>query len=155
MEIKKGNLLESDVPAIIHQCNCFHTMGGGVALQLATKYPAVYEADLKTDYGDADKLGTFSVAEINGPKLKVVLNLYAQYSFGPGKQTDYLYLMSGLKDALDYLAGRDIHRVGLPYLIGCGLAGGDEKTVLDIIEAVQGVCPEVSIELYKLERNND
>ena len=39
MEIIKGDLLKSDVPAIIHQCNCFHTMGGGIAVQIASKYP--------------------------------------------------------------------------------------------------------------------
>lgn len=152
MDIKKGNLLESDVPAIIHQCNCFHTMGGGIALQLATKYPAVYKADLTTAYGDKDKMGTFSVAEINGPKLKVVLNLYAQYDFGPGKQTEYMSLYIGLVRCMTYLKGRDIHRVGLPYIIGCGLAGGDEDTVMTILRKVQEEYPEVSIELYKLER---
>lgn len=150
MEIKIGNLLKSDVPAIIHQCNCFHTMGGGIAAQLAYKYPEVYEADLKTPYGSKEKLGDFSFAEIKNSNLKYVINLYSQFDFGYGRHTDYNALEEGLNKVLDFLFDKGIYRVGLPYLIGCGLAGGNEKTVLEILEKVQSLHTKINIELYKL-----
>ena len=151
MEIKIGDLLESDVPAIIHQCNCFHTMGGGVAFQLSMRYPEVYEADKKTKYADKSKMGDFSFAEINSKNLKMVINLYSQYDYGYGLHTDYDALEKGLDKAMSFLNERKIYRVGLPYLIGCGLAGGDEKTVLGILERVQLRWESINIELYKLK----
>ena len=151
MEIKIGDLLKSDAPAIIHQCNCFHTMGGGIAAQLAHKYPEVYEADLKTPYGEREKLGDFSFAEIKDSKLKYVINLYSQFDYGYGRHTNYEALEKGLDKALGFLYDNEINRVGLPYLIGCGLAGGNEKTVLEILEKVQSLHQKINIELYKLK----
>lgn len=150
MEIKKGDLLKSDVPAIIHQCNCFHTMGGGIAFQLAMQYPDVYKADKETGYGDKDKMGHFSFAEIRSEHLKYVINLYSQYDFGFGLHTDYDALEKGLNEAMVFLKKHGVNRVGLPYLIGCGLAGGNEKTVLEILERVQSNHSSINIELYKL-----
>ena len=45
----------------------------------------------------------------------------------------------------------NIKRLGLPYLIGCGLAGGDKQKVLDILNKVQEEIPQVEIQIYKKE----
>lgn len=45
---------------IAHGCNCFHTMGSGVAGQLARAYPKILEIDkTTTEYGSRDKLGRY------------------------------------------------------------------------------------------------
>ena len=151
MDIKVGNLLESDVPAIIHQCNCFHTMGSGIARQLVLKYPIIYDVDKQTKYADKSKMGNFSFAEINSQNLKVIINLYSQYNYGYGLHTNYDALENGLNKAMNFLNERKIYRVGLPYLIGCGLAGGNEKIVFAILERVQSNWKSINIELYKLK----
>ena len=56
----------------------------------------------------------------------------------------------GLNKALDFLFDKEIYRVGLPYLIGCGLAGGEEKIVLEILNKVQEIHSKINIQLYKL-----
>lgn len=152
MKIISGNLLTSNVPVIVHQCNCFHTMGSGIAKILKEEYPEVYEADLTTKYGDRSKLGGFSIAEIKkGMSLKYVFNLYSQYNYGRGLKTDYEALEDGLAEIVYWCNLHHIKRIGLPYLIGCGLAGGDEKVVLAIIDKIQKEIPQVEIEIYKLE----
>jgi len=88
------NLLDAPADIIGHCCNCFCTMGSGVAAAIKAKYPEAYDADCKTKKGDRTKLGTLSlavviktdptqtVASINTPVpagIKAVANLYAQY----------------------------------------------------------------------------
>ncbi|AUE22994.1 phosphatase [Citrobacter phage CF1 ERZ-2017] len=57
---------------IAHGCNCFHTMGAGVAGQLAKAYPPILAIDKsETFLGDTEKLGTFTQA--TGSKARFVL----------------------------------------------------------------------------------
>ena len=65
----QGDLLqmarEGQFDAVVHGCNCFCTMGSGIARQVREQYPSAYEADCKTVGGDIRKLGnyTFTFAE--------------------------------------------------------------------------------------------
>jgi O-acetyl-ADP-ribose deacetylase (regulator of RNase III) len=135
----KGDLLESDCKIIAHCCNCFHTMGGGIALSIRNKYPEAYRADNKTSYGQREKLGTISHAETSDGKI--VVNMYAQYSFGTEQQhLNYGKLgecFNQIKNLIHSKFVDDIHNVtlGFPYFLGCGLAGGDWDTVKRIIHA--------------------
>ena len=92
MKTIKGDLIklaeEGEFDVIIHGCNCFHAMGGGIAKQLADKYPEVEEADKQSEFGDPEKLGSYSVASIFGTDYIhkfIVINAYTQYSFSLGK----------------------------------------------------------------------
>ena len=129
----KGNLLLSNCEVIAHGCNCFHTMGAGIAHQIKKYFPQAYEADRRTEYASREKLGTFSKAEQNG---KTIYNLYTQYSTAslPG---DCVLDYQALRKALTALA-KDTAlevKIGIPW-IGCGLAGGDPIIVKDIIEDI-------------------
>lgn len=125
--------------AIIHQCNCFHVMGGGVAKALSQKWPQVLQADLLTIRGDQAKMGTFSCAWINDVDVDLlVFNLYSQFDFGCDKcQTSYQHLENGLYNIFNmFKRNKKVDRkwlIGIPWLIGCGLAGGDINQVLNII----------------------
>ena len=133
---------------IIHQCNCFHTFGSGIAKKIKQKYPSAYEADLKTRFGDKYKLGTFSYAKQGG---KIIVNLYSQFKYGnSGVYTDYESLEEGLYDIFYWCSINDIKRIGIPYLIGCGLAGGDIKIVMDICEKISKQFEDIDLQIYKL-----
>jgi O-acetyl-ADP-ribose deacetylase (regulator of RNase III) len=70
---------------IAHGCNCFHTMGAGIALALARRFPEIRTADRRTIYGDRKKLGTYSTARVyagQSAKLLTILNCYTQYHYG-------------------------------------------------------------------------
>lgn len=86
MKIIKGDLiklaLEGNFDVIIHGCNCFHTMGAGIARQIRLKWPGVFEADLQTKKGP-EKLGTYSKHMVSLPSgtSMVVVNAYTQGRF--------------------------------------------------------------------------
>lgn len=136
MKLHYGDLLAAaeggEFDVIMHGCNCFHTMGAGIAAHIKRKYPEAYAADKGTPYGDAAKLGTFSSAKISRLGVEfVVLNAYTQHGFGGGVDNfDYASFPSLLAKVKNEYGTK---RIGLP-LIGCGLAGGDESRILKMMK---------------------
>ena len=59
-EYRHGDIFEQkDLDYIAHQCNCFHCMGGGIAYQVAKRFPNVRQADIDlTLYANKLKIGT-------------------------------------------------------------------------------------------------
>jgi O-acetyl-ADP-ribose deacetylase (regulator of RNase III) len=117
---------------IAHGCNCFCTMGAGIAKAVKEIFPAAFEADKATQRGDRAKLGTCSFAEIAlGSSSLVVVNAYTQFDWlGRGPKVDYAAVRSCMGWIKRHYSGR---RIGLPR-IGAGLAGGDWPTIAAIIE---------------------
>jgi O-acetyl-ADP-ribose deacetylase (regulator of RNase III) len=113
---------------LLHGCNCFHTMGAGIAFHLKNNYPQVYEADLATPYGDKSKLGTFSYCVIND-KLTIV-NCYTQYRYGMEKQQIDLKAVSDcITSVCNFF---DKGYIVLPR-IGAGLGGGNWNEIKEVI----------------------
>jgi ribA/ribD-fused uncharacterized protein len=152
MELNYGNLLEmaknGEFDVIIHGCNCFHTMGAGIAKYIKQEFPEAYEADKQTKYGDKNKLGKFSEATVtrNGHTF-IIINAYTQYRYGSGVDNfDYDSFPSLLCSIKEKYYDK---RIGLP-LIGCGLAGGDESRILNMIkENFKGV----NYKLVEIDKN--
>lgn len=115
---------------IVHGCNCFCTMGAGIAKQIRESYPRAFHADKATKSGDKSKLGTYSVSK---GKAFDIINAYTQYSFSRGDNKD-LFEYEAFQKVLDKLVedypGK---RFGFPY-IGMGLAGGDKERIVGMIE---------------------
>jgi len=123
------NLIEQQAcDIVVHGCNCFHTMGAGIAKSLKDKFPGVYQADLQTVFGDEYKLGTYSRYQ-HGSVL--ILNMYTQYStYSPyGPPVSYIAIEKGFA-AMD--AEFKDKAVMIPK-IGAGLAGGDWDKIAKII----------------------
>ena len=59
MKRKQGDLLqyaqEGVFDVIIHGCNCFCTMGAGIAKAIKARFPEAYQADCQTPKGDRAK----------------------------------------------------------------------------------------------------
>lgn len=138
-KIIKGDLIElaknGEFDLIIHGCNCFCTMGKGIAPQIKAAFPEAYEADLKTVKGDRSKLGTYSWA-YNREYNLIVVNAYTQYDYRPTykndgqRRVDYDALTKVFTDIkYDF----DAVKIGYPK-IGAGLAGGDWGIISSIID---------------------
>lgn len=137
MNIVKGDLLamgkNNEFDIIMHGCNCFCTMGGGIAVQIANQFPDARLADDETIRGDAGKLGTYTIG-MSG--RLVILNCYTQYSMSRDNQDVFEYL--AFERVLDKITARfGKWRIGLP-LIGMGLAGGSPERILPLIERFSG-----------------
>lgn len=130
------NLLEHDLNGFIHQCNCFHTMGGGIALRVRQKYPELYEADVRHGRrGDRTRLGSFSTCKLHDGKQGY--NMYGQYQFGlQQRHTNYEAVYTGLQGIARHAVENNILRLGLPKNMGCRLGGGSWRIVRAIIEEI-------------------
>ena len=149
MNTIKGNLITlsgddvNQFNIIVHGCNCFNTMGAGIAPQIAEAYPEAWEADQITRPGFKKKMGTITVGY--HPRsywgTLVVINGYTQYAgAGDGERAvDYDALRSVFQRVYHVALTVRNARIGYP-MIGAGLAGGDWDIISDIIdEELQGL----------------
>ena len=140
LKIIEGDLIEmtkeGHFDVIVHGCNCFHKMGAGIAFKLAYEFPEVLDADLQTDRGASEKLGTYSEARISRYKNSfTVLNAYTQYHYGKDKSHLNYRALFNVLDKIDVRYRSTSKRIALP-LIGGGLAGGEKNKIIFIMEAV-------------------
>lgn len=152
--IHDGDLLDSGAQVLFHGCNCFKTMGAGVALALRTRYPEVYTADLDWMKPPRERLGHFTKAKTKSGIE--IYNLYTQFEYGRRKRmgeyrvdADYKAIRNSLaemKADLDALDPAKKQTIAGP-LIGCGLAGGDWMIVENLIETT---FPDRTINIWKL-----
>lgn len=177
----EGNLItlaqQGHFDVISHGCNCFCTMGAGIAPQMARafgcdKFPKekLYDVEIGLDglehpietknRGDINKLGTidYQTMTLAGGTSEfdifefdlTVVNSYTQYHYGRNHR-------DGVDKPIDYdaltLCMRKINhtfkgkRVGLP-MIGAGLAGGDWNRIKRIIQTELKDC-DVTIVIFK------
>jgi O-acetyl-ADP-ribose deacetylase (regulator of RNase III) len=136
VKITQGDLiklaLNGHFDVIVHGCNCFNTMGAGIARQVAVELPEATIIDNYTRRGDAKKLGHFTAAEIERKKVKfIVVNAYTQYGCHFSKiNVDYDAIRSCFKLIKEKYSGK---RIGYPK-IGAGLAGGNFDIISKIID---------------------
>ena len=169
-----GNLitlsLEGEFDVITHGCNCQCVQGAGLAPQMVKHFGTdTFELEQKQYKGDIKKLGQIDYELFHYSDLdnkferypdednKVLYNLYVVNSY-----TQYYYGKNhhdGVSKPLDYealtLCLRKINfifhgkRIGLPGLIGCGLAGGDPEIVKNIIKSEMRDCDVTVVYLKK------
>ena len=136
MKTIKGDLIklaiEGKFDVIIHGCNCFCTMGAGIAKTIKHKFPEAYQIDLKTRKGDESKLGEISFATIESKNGKIiVVNGYTQFHWsGRGRKADYEAIRSVFQKVKTQFTGM---RIAYP-AIGAGLARGNWGVISSIIE---------------------
>lgn len=110
------------------------------------KYPEAYESDKQLKLSPEKRFGKFSVAHSERDNL-YIYNLYGQYKYGSlkpfiktvhtnyDKLTETLRLMCG--DIIERNASNSIRPlVGIPYGMGCNLAGGNWDYVTDIVNNI-------------------
>ena len=127
----KGNLIDlaeaGDFDVIVQGCNCFNTMGGGIAREIRERYPMCAEIDRLTESGEYMKLGNWTEFD-QGTFL--ILNAYTQYNMSTGEDVfEYAAFMLIIQKIIHQFGDK---RIGLPY-IGMGLAGGDKELILSQI----------------------
>lgn len=125
---------------LIHGCNAFTTMSGGIAASIARRAPQAFIADCKTQKGDRTKMGQYTkafVCDTHTVRGYTIINAYTQYTFWDrNDMLDYKALKTVFEQIkLDYDSTTNIPRIGIP-LIGAGLACGDWNKIESIIASV-------------------
>lgn len=131
-KVIEGDLLQSlenkDIDILAHQCNVKLGMGGGIAYQIAKKYPNLEEIDslLRNSKG-TDLLGTSYLYHFD---RGIIANVYAQYEGGRCSNSPLdnfnvrlSFLKSGLKQIVEEYPDA---RIGIPFLAS-GLAADRER----------------------------
>ena len=128
-------------------------MGGGIALQIREKWPKVYN-----DYREECKLFMSSpeyllghVQDILVTDRLIVANCYGQVFPGNGLMTDYKAwntILDKLKDLSNYF-NLDLH---FPWMVGCGLAGGDWNVMRKKIENAFS-SPNAKVFIHRLAQS--
>ena len=124
----------------LHVCNLYHTFGAGIAKRIKAIFPEAYEIDLSTIKGDKNKLGTISLTNVKKhpeyPIIQYIGNLYAMTGMGTDKrQLSYDKLIDCLNKVNDEFRSEiPPYSIGIPFNMGCGLAGGEWSIVEAIIE---------------------
>jgi len=141
MRTEKGDLVQKakagEFDVIIHGCNCFCTMGAGIAKTIKQVFPTAFQADIATVEGDKSKLGSYSAVQVEtSGKALIIVNAYTQYQWrGPGRKVDYDAVRSVFRQIKQAFTGK---RIGYP-AIGAGLAGGDWSIIAALInEELEG-----------------
>lgn len=138
LNVVGGDLLRQQTGILVHQVNARGVMGAGLARQLRGAYPAVWK-----DYRESFESGRLSLGTAVFSQVKEglwVASVVGQDGYGrQGAHTDYEALRSGLRLVRRFsrLAGLPVF---VPYLLGCGLAGGDWMRVSEIIGQVLPGC---------------
>ena len=145
----EGNILtpptRNENTIICHQVNCRAAMGAGLARQIRDKWPVVFDEYVKVC--SPEKLGDFQMVQV-APQLYVA-NLFGQSSFGRDKrQTNYAALGTALFRAMKEHPDATFR---VPYGLGCGLAGGNWATVLNLIEEAANAW-NVNVEIWALPK---
>jgi len=153
VNVIKGNLIEEfknyKYKAIIQGCNCFNTMGSGIAISLRKEFSGVYQAD--TDFckdvtNPVDRLGTYSYCYT---KYGIIINLYTQFKYGTDKRhVSYDAIADGFEKLNSIKLFHNKERlIGIPK-IGAGLGGGNWNIIYKIIDEV---TPNLNIEVVEFE----
>lgn len=144
MEVITGDLIElareGRFSNIVHGCNCYTTMGAGIAKSIKQMFPRAYAADVELDLSPANRLGCISSASVEadyvGEEFRVI-NAYTQLHYGRGKMhVDYNAVRMCFRAISLYHCG--VGTITAYPLIGCGLAGGDWNIISKIIDEEMG-----------------
>ena len=133
----QGDLLRQPVDIIAHQTNCVGVMGAGIAKQIKTQLLS------KSEYGRyvqvCKEKGAALLGEtqrLHAPDGRIIANCFGEnIPTGTGLDTDYDALLHSIAKVRNYAKINKLS-VGVPGLMGCGLAGGDWAKVRQILYAL-------------------
>ena len=156
IKIVNGDLLQSNLPLIAHQTNCLGVMGAGIAKSIKNMWNIVYiqYANFCKNLGYSKNLllGKCQICITGESPIGFVANLFGEYSFTESvapyenRHTDYDALKESLVYLITFCKSGNITEIGIPYKLGCGLAGGDWEGV--VYPMLQEIFNDNTITLY-------
>lgn len=146
LEIRQGNLFESDVDAVVNTVNTVGVMGKGIALQFKHKYPEnfrAYEKASKAGKVRVGKMFTFDLGELSRPRF--IINFPTKEHWRGASKLEYIE--TGLIDLVQEIKRLGIVSVALPAL-GCSNGGLAWSEVKPRILQALGELSEVRVLLF-------
>lgn len=175
--IVSGDLLNdsNNLNFVLQQLNCLCIKPHGLSKTISDKYShgKIYEA--RQQQGgrnlaiekDRDEPGSLMISFPTHNNVPIIVGLFGQYDYGKSyyknnrpkfnppesKQLREIWFQSCLNTFRNWLVtngyDNDNTRIGLPYGIGCGLAGGNWNTYYQMIKSFEKEI-KCQVILYKL-----
>lgn len=156
IETIKGDILNTKEGVIIHQTNCVGAFGGGLAGQIARKYPHVRQAYFRLYYENQRQpttslLGTYQSVKVN--ENLTIVNMFGQYDYNKNlRDKETVFTKYDAVESAMRRLNEDIPKdvpIFIPYGLGCGLANGHWATMHKLLNKVFRNRDNVFIVLYE------
>ena len=147
IEFKQGNLLKTNLDALVNPVNCVGIMGKGLALQFKQKFP-----DNFLQYKDACdrqfvKLGQMYIVKTGNLFPRYIINFPTKYHWKDSSNIHSIQL--GLKSLVKQINDLKICSIAIPSL-GCGNGGLEwEKVKPIILNYCSKLPPDIKIEIFE------
>lgn len=143
----QGNLLDSDVEALVNTVNTVGVMGKGIALMFKEAFPENYKLYKEACKREVVQVGKMFVTEnrdLFGPRW--IINFPTkQHWRNPSK---FAWIKAGLDDLKKVIYEKQINSIALPPL-GCGNGGLQWSEVKQLIESKLAQLPDIEIIVYE------
>jgi len=151
IEEGKGNIIESDVEALVNTVNTVGVMGKGVALQYKIAFPDMfieYQRACKNGQVQIGKMHIFKHRSLSNPKFIINFPTKAHWK----ENSDLSYIRDGLKSLISEIQYNNIHSIALPPL-GCGMGGLKWTEVYPLIREAFQEIPNVRVVIFSPGQN--
>ena len=145
---------DDDATIICHQVNCRGVMGAGIAKTVKDMFPDVHKVYKEKCNGAKNSKYLLVDVQLCHTKFLnndyLIANIFGQDGYGyEAVYTDYNALRKAFNTLVGMLIPTSDFTIRIPYMMGCGLAGGDWNTVKEIIDdtLVKAGC---KVEIWEL-----
>lgn len=143
----QGNLLDTDVDALVNTVNTVGVMGKGIALMFKERFPenyAAYAAACKAGKVEVGRMFVQPGVELDGPRW--IINFPTKEHWR--HPTEPEWIDAGLKALKKVIREKKIASIALPPL-GCGNGGLDWKVVRPKIENALADLEDVEVVVFE------
>ena len=150
----KGDLLKSGCDIICHQVNLQGIMGGGLALQIATKYPNCEEqykqiCEKNNLFDLAGNVHFFCYNDEKTNLGKYIANCFSQ---NEDFTTNYKWLKECVERVKNFAKQFNCRTIGYPLGYGSGIAIGNKKIIEKIINSSFEKEQEIELQWWNYEK---
>lgn len=146
IKLMSGNLLETNVEALVNTVNTVGVMGKGVALQFKQAFPDNYRAYRRAFERGELSIGNmfvFHTGRLENPRF--IINFPTKRNWRQKSRLEDIHL--GLVNLVEVIRDLGIHSIAVPPL-GCGNGGLDWGQVRPLIENSLRKLVDVEVQLY-------
>ncbi len=144
--LTKGNLIDTDVEALVNTVNCEGFMGKGIALQFKKAYPEnfeAYERACRAGEVQPGRVLVFATGSMMNPKY--IINFPTKRHWREKSRIEDIE--SGLKALVEEVRRLKVSTIAVPPL-GCGLGGLEWGKVQPLIERAFAELPDTRVTLF-------
>lgn len=138
------NIFNTQCQTIVNTVNCVGVMGKGIALEMKTRYPVMFEKYKKLCKDNLIDIGKLWLYK--EPDDKWILNFPTKTHWK--YKSEYEYIEKGMTKFVETYKDKNIESIAFP-MLGCSNGGLETEKVLEIMVKHLSKCDNLIVEIYK------